>query len=147
LFSCAKKEYSLQKPPKNAPSDDATIKLAEAANSVSRSLIELARIEKESKPSKYPKKLINVTTFNLEARASVDWSGPVEDLVKRLANASFYRARILGTPPAIPVLVSVSAYDQTLANILRNVDYQIGKNADLKVYPKQKIIELRYAKA
>ncbi len=106
LFGCANRAHvNLKKPPQNAPSDDASIKLAEAANSVSESLIELARIE----------------------------------------NASFYKARIIGRKPAIPVLVGLSMKDETLANILRNVDFQIGKKADLKVYPRRKIIELRYA--
>ena len=48
LSACSVKSYN-KKPPQNAPSTDAAIKLAEAANSVSRSLIELAKIEKESK--------------------------------------------------------------------------------------------------
>ncbi len=146
LYGCASNHLSMKKPPRNAPSDDASIKLAEAANSVSSSLIELARIEKESKPSRFPKNLINVTTYNLEARASLDWSGPVEELVVRLANASFYKTRILGHAPAVPVLVNISANDRSLADILRDVDYQIGNQADLKVFPKSKIIELRYAK-
>lgn len=137
----------LKKPPTNAPADDAGIKLAEAAGSVSSSLLELARIEKATKPMANEKKLINVTSYNLEARASVDWSGPVEELINRLAKASFYKLRVLGTPPAIPVLVSVTSYDKTLATILRNIDYQIGSKADLRVYPRRKLIELRYAKA
>ena len=39
-----------KKPPTNAPSDDASIKLAEAANSVSDSMIDMARIEKTITP-------------------------------------------------------------------------------------------------
>lgn len=147
LISCSSKKASLQKPPVNAPSADADIKLAEAANSVSSSLIELARIEKVAKGDKGQKKLVNVNSYNLEAKASVDWSGPVEELVERLAMASFYKLRVLGKAPAIPVLVSVSAHDQTLVNILRNVDYQVGNKADIRVYTRRKIIELRYAKA
>lgn len=146
LTGCSQKT-SLEKPPVNAPSADAGIKLAEAANSVSSSLIELARIEKVTKKDKGKNKLVNVNSYNLEAKASVDWSGPVEELVKRLATASFYKLRVLGKAPAIPVLVSVSAHNKTLVNILRNIDYQIGNKADLRVYTARKTIELRYAKA
>jgi defect-in-organelle-trafficking protein DotD len=146
LTGCAKKT-TLKKPPQNAPADDASIKLAEAANSVSTSLLELARIEKVTKKDTGQKKLVNVMSYNLEARASVDWSGPVEELVERLAKASFYKIRVLGRQPAIPVLVSVTASDKTLVSILRNIDYQIGNKADIRVYPRRKMIELRYAKA
>lgn len=146
IGGCSKKATTYKKPPVNAPSQDADIKLAEAANSVSRSLIELARIEKVVKGDRGQKKLVNVTSYNLEARASVDWSGPVEELVERLAKASFYRIRVLGKSPAIPVLVSVSATDKKLVDILRNIDYQIGRKGDIRVYTGRKIIELRYAK-
>ncbi len=145
LAGCASK-VTYKKPPQNEPSDDATIKLAEAANSVSDSLIELARIEKETKPRRY-RNLIDSHNFNLQTRASVDWSGPVEEVLKRVAKASYFRLRVLGRPPAIPALVSITSRDKTLADILRNLDYQVGKKADIKVYPHRKVIELRYAKS
>ncbi len=144
LTSCVK--TTMKKPPVNAASDDASIKLAEAAGSVSRSLIELARIEKAMKPVN-KKNLVSVTNYNLQVRASVDWSGPIEELTKRLAKASYYRVRVLGKKPPIPVLVSLTVHDETVASILRNIDYQAGRKADLRIYPKTKTIELRYAKA
>ncbi len=135
-----------KKPPQNRPSSDASIKLAEAANSVSRSLIELARIEKEARPSQQ-KHLVNITNYNLQARASLDWSGPIEELMSRLAKASFYRLRVLGNEPAIPVLININSQDQQLADIFRNIDYLAGDKANVRIYPKSKIVELRYAKA
>jgi len=134
-----------KKPPQNTPSSDASIKLAEAANAVSRSLIELAKIEKESKPKK-KKDIINVSSFNMQVRASIDWSGPIEELLDRLAKANFYRLRILGTRPAIPVLISLTSQDEQFGDIFRNIDYLSGDKADIQIYPKQKIVELRYAK-
>lgn len=145
LCGCSAKTTD-KKPPQNAPSSDASIKLAEAANSVSRSLIELARIEKESKPAKR-KNLVNVNSYNLQARASVDWSGPIEELAGQLSKASNYRLRVLGTAPAIPVLVSLNAHDELLGDIFRNIDYLAGDKADIRIYPRTKIVELRYAKA
>lgn len=135
-----------KKPPTNAPSDDATIKIAEAANSVSDSLIELARIEKETHTVKNPPTDIPYA-YNLQPHATVDWSGPVEELVARIAKTSNYRLRTLGTKPAIPVLVSVNMRDKPMADILRNIDYQIGQKGLIIIYPKRRIIELRYAKA
>lgn len=146
LCACGAKHTIEKRPPQNAPSTDASIKLAEAANSVSRSLIELAKIEKESKPAK-SKNLVDPNAYNLKARASVDWSGPIEELLQRLSKVSYYRLRVLGTPPAIPVLVNISSHDQLLSDIFRNIDYLAGDKADIKIYPGNKIVELRYAKA
>ncbi len=53
LVGCAQVTY--KKPPYNAPSDDASIKLAEAANSVSDSMMQMAKVEKVIYP---PKKII-----------------------------------------------------------------------------------------
>ncbi|MBY0378006.1 MAG: type IVB secretion system lipoprotein DotD, partial [Gammaproteobacteria bacterium] len=84
--------------------------------------------------------------YNLQARASVDWSGPIEEVTARVAKAAHYRMRILGREPAIPVLVSLDVKDESLAEILRNIDYQAGKKAYLYVYPNSQVVELRYAK-
>ena len=75
---------------------------------------------------------------------SVDWTGPVEPLLKRIARASHYRVRPLGVPPAIPVIVSVSAQDTLLAEVVRDIQLQIGKKARIKTYPGSRVIELRY---
>ena len=146
LASCSAHKVITKKPPQNAPSTDASIKLAEAANAVSRSLIELAKIEKEAKPV-HKKQLINTNSYNLQARATVDWSGPIEELLQKLSKASFYRLRVLGSAPTIPVLVRISSHDELLADIFRNIDYLAGEKADIRIYPKTKIVELRYAKA
>lgn len=145
LSACSVKSIN-KKPPQNAPSSDASIKLAEAANAVSKSLIELAKIEKESKPAKQ-KNLVNVRSFNMQARASIDWSGPIEELLQRLAQANHYRLRVLGIAPTIPVIISLTSQDEQFADIFRNIDYLAGEKANLQIYPKSKIVELRYAKA
>lgn len=134
-----------KKPPTNAPSDDASIKLAEAANSVSDSLIELARIEKSNIPAQKKPESIPYA-YNLQPHATVDWSGPVEELVMKVAKTSHYRLRVLGTRPSIPVLVSIQMRDKPMADILRNIDYQMREKGRLIVYPKSRVIELRYAK-
>lgn len=137
---------TFKKPPMNNPSDDASIKLAEAAVSVSDSMLEMARVEKVIYPPSKDNALTIPTAYNLQARASVDWSGPIEELTARIAKAAHYKLRILGTPPAVPVLISLSNKDQSLAEILRNIDYQAAKKAYIHVYPNSQVVELRYAK-
>lgn len=135
------------KPPINEPSDDASIKIAEAASSVSDSMLEMARIEKTVIPPHHDNTLTIPNAYNLQARASVDWSGPVEEVTKRISKAAHYRFRVLGPEPAIPILISLSIKDESLAEILRNIDYQAGIRASLHVYPNSQTVELRYAKA
>ena len=135
-----------KKPPYNAPSDDASIKLAEAANSVSDSMLEMARVEKVIRPPNKDNILTIPNAYNLQARASVDWSGPIEEVTARVAKAAHYRLRVLGKEPSIPVLISLNSKDQSLAEILRDIDYQAGKKAYIHVYPNSQVVELRYAK-
>tara|TARA_A100001015_G_scaffold231605_1_gene262257 strand:- start:4693 stop:5277 length:585 start_codon:yes stop_codon:yes gene_type:complete len=135
-----------KKPPFNAPGDDATIKLAEAAVSVSDSMHEMARIEKVVIPPSADNLQTIPNTKTLLTHASVDWAGPIGDLTERVAKAAHYRVRILGHAPTIPVLISLNAKDKPLAEILRDIDYQAGKKASIHVYPNNQVIELRYAK-
>jgi defect-in-organelle-trafficking protein DotD len=137
----------MHKVPVNDPSDDATIKLAEAANSINDQMVEMAKIEKALTPPNRDNTLTIPNASGLQRKVTVDWSGPIEELTHKIARASRYRLRILGQEPAIPILVTVSSRDnpQSLADILRNIDYQAGNKASIHVYPNQKIIELRYA--
>lgn len=143
LVGCA---GTFRKPPVNNPSDDATIKLAEAAVSVSDSMLEMARIEKVIIPPGIDNTLTIPNAYNLQARASVDWSGPIEELTARITKAAHFKLRILGQPPAVPVLISLSVKDISLAELLRDIDYQAGKKANIHVYPNSQVVELRYAK-
>jgi len=134
-----------KKPPMNAPVDKATIKLAEAAESVSQSLAELARIQVVATPAiRQPADV--PATLELTNRASIDWSGPIGPLVERIAHVSSYKLRVLGNEPAIPVLVSMNAHNARLGDILRDASFQAGTKAEIRVFPAVKTIELRYAK-
>jgi defect-in-organelle-trafficking protein DotD len=150
LAGCASSPYkngtTYKKPPYNRPSDDASIKLAEAADSVSDSMLQMARIEKVITPPHKDNALTIPNAYNLQVRASVDWAGPIAELCSRIAKAAHFRIRILGREPAIPVLISLNVKDESLAEILRDIDYQAGKRADIHVYPNSQVIELRYAK-
>lgn len=143
LVGCA---GTLRKPPVNNPSDDATIKLAEAAVSVSDSMLEMARIEKVIIPPGKDNTLTIPNAYNMQARASVDWSGPIEELTARIAKAAHFKLRVLGQTPAVPVLISLSIKDVSLAELLRDIDYQAGRKANIHVYPNSQVVELRYAK-
>lgn len=144
ITSCAT-TTTYKKPPMNPPSDDASIKLAEAANSVSDSMMNMARIEKVIMPHNKDNTLTIPNAYNLQTRASVDWSGPIAEVTARIAKAAHFRLNVLGHEPAVPILISLDLHDRSLAEILRNIDYQAGKKAYIHVYPNSQVVELRYA--
>lgn len=146
LFITGCSTITFKKPPINDPSDDASIKLAEAASSISDSMLEVKKIEKVLSPPKIDNTLTIPNAYNLQVRASVDWSGPIEELTARIAKAANFRMRVLGKDPAIPVLISITVKDESLGEILRDIDYQAGQKASIHVYPTSQVVELRYAK-
>lgn len=120
--------------------------LAEASYAVSRSVVELAETAQAAHPLPDLAPAPSPATYGMGGLTTVDWSGPIEPLVRQLAFAANYRVRVLGTPPAIPVLVSIFSKNTMLGDILRDVGYQGGRRAQLVVYPESRVIELRYAK-
>lgn len=124
----------------------AEIELAYAANSVSNSLQELAAIEKASHPQTKIPSPVEPEMIGMGQLASIDWTGPIGPVVKKIADAAHYKLHVLGNPPAIPIIVSITAKDTPLADILRDAGFQCGNKANIVVYPASKIIELRYAK-
>lgn len=139
LAGCASEH--LPPPPQN--SDPASVKLAEAASSVSQSLAVLEGIKKAEMPN-YQKKLPDPVGLGLNGLVSIDWSGPIGPLVEKFAELCNYRLRVLGHSPAIPILISLHKVDVPLGSIIRDTDYQAGEKADIMVYPRSKTIELRY---
>lgn len=125
----------------------AELTLNAAAASISKSLAELAEIERASHPHAKLLSPLDPDMIGMGQLISIDWSGPIGPLAKKIAEASRYKLKILGTPPSIPILVSISAKDTQLADILRDANFQCGNKANLVVYSASKIIELRYVRS
>jgi defect-in-organelle-trafficking protein DotD len=128
-------------------SDPATAQLAEAANSISQSLTDLKAISKASAPAINNKRLAYPTSTDMMELASVDWSGPIEPLLQRIASMCDYKLRVIGARPAIPVLVTVTAKNTPVSYILRDANFQAGTRASVLSYPGIRVIELRYGRA
>ncbi len=120
--------------------------LAEASYSVSRSIVDLAETEQAADPNLGIEPPPSPASYGMAGLTTVDWSGPIEPLVRQIANASNYRVRVLGTRPAIPVLVTINAKNVMLGDVLRDVAYQGGKRACVILFPGSRVIEIRYAK-
>lgn len=121
-------------------------RLAQAASSISRSLAQLAEIERTTHPQKRMTSPVDPNMVGMGQLVSIDWSGPIGPLARKIARASNYKLNTLGTKPGVPVLVSISAKDTPLADVLRDANFQCGNKAKIVVYPASKVIELRYAK-
>lgn len=124
--------------------DNATVAIAQTASAVDSSLMELARIQAVATPPA-EMNLPEHDSASMTNRISVDWSGPIGPVVDRIATASQYKLRVLGAEPAIPVLVSITAHDALPGDVLRDLDYQAAKKANIFIYPENRTIELRYA--
>ena len=140
LTACAKS------PPVKAPNleQDATVALAESADSVNNSLITLNAVNQAANPPKDISTPPDPATYGMAIPASLDWSGPAAQAVNEVANATGYKFKTLGTPPSMPMLVSVHEQNTTLGDILRDIGLQCKDYAQIVIYPKSKTIELRY---
>jgi defect in organelle trafficking protein DotD len=125
---------------------EAETKLSETAASISKSLAELAQIERTTHPQAKLLSPVDPDMIGMGQLAAIDWNGPVEPLVKKIAEVAKYKVNVLGTAPGIPILVSISAKDTPLSDVLRDANFQCGNKASIVVYPASKIIELRYTK-
>ena len=74
----------------------------------------------------------------------LDWSGPIEPLLQKIAQLTNYNLKVLGQSPTPPILVSISGDEQMIADILKDAGLQANKQANIVVYPSVRIIELRY---
>ncbi|HVX00955.1 MAG TPA: DotD/TraH family lipoprotein, partial [Candidatus Babeliaceae bacterium] len=78
--------------------------LAEASYAVSRSIVSLSETAQAAHPLPKLDPPPNPASYGMAGLVSVDWSGPIEPLIRQMAKATGYRVRVLGTQPAIPVL-------------------------------------------
>lgn len=124
---------------------EAYMALAEAAGSVGQSLTRLGGIEQAAMPPQTVTEPPLPSSYGMAIPASIDWNGPIEPLVKQIAEATHYQLRVLGKAPAIPVIVSITAENASMGDILRDIGYQAGRHADVVVFPSTKTVELRYA--
>lgn len=134
-------------PPPHDPPDTSSSALAEASYAVSRSISNLTEVAQAAHPMPEMPASPSPASYGMSGLTSVDWSGPVEPLVRQIAKSVNYRTRVLGRSPAIPVMVSIYDKNMMVADILRDIGYQCGRRAAVVVYPDSRVIELRYARS
>lgn len=83
----------------------------------------------------------------LEAPISITWSGPIDQLAKKVAELSGYQyGGSMGTSKT-PVLVSISVTNTPAFNVLADAGAQAGSAVDIVVHPNTKKIFVKYSPA
>lgn len=124
--------------------DATSVTLAEAASSVSDSIVDLASIEQAAYHPVSGQPAPDPASYGMGAKTSIDWSGPIEPLVQNIADSTNYHLRIQGKAPAIAIIVTLNAKNEMIGDVLSNAAYQCNTRADIVVYPATQTIELRY---
>lgn len=130
--------------PLNSGDVNAQNQLAESATAVGHSLQQLSAMQLAVHPHAQMLPPVDPKLLHLSQTASISWNGPAEPILARIAEEGHYHLHVLGQQPAIPTLVTLDVHDETLAQIVRDIRYQIHNTADVHIYPDQHVIELRY---
>lgn len=120
--------------------------LITAAKKIETSLALLASAQEESNVPLLNTAPLITPEGGMSGTADIDWTGPIEPLVRKLADLTDYKVKVLGNTPAIPIIVSISEDCAVIADILKNAGMQAGKRANIVVFPANRVIEIRYAK-
>ncbi|MEC8882540.1 MAG: DotD/TraH family lipoprotein [Pseudomonadota bacterium] len=124
---------------------DSNDKLSEAAASVSQSLAELAQIERsvyEVKSFKSDPNLVRIKA----GKVSIDWTGPVESLLGKISQSTKLHYRTIGNKPPLPIIVSITAKDVYVSDLIRDISYKVQSQAAISL-SKDNVLELRYYKS
>lgn len=124
---------------------DIASELVTAAKSIESSLALLARTQQDHNVPLLNTAPLMTPEGGMSGTADIDWTGPIEPLVRKLADMTDYKLKILGNEPAIPIIISISQNKAIIADILKNAGMQAGKRANIVVFPANRVIEVRYA--
>lgn len=112
------------------PLDPIELRLTEAALRAETALTRLARVEADPEGGGAVPRIV---PEGLLRRIDLDWTGPLDALVRKLAAEAEYRFEMAGAAPARPVMVKIRAAGRPLVMVLRDAGLQAGASAALTV--------------
>lgn len=127
-----------------AEPDPVALRLASAVDKASAALQTLASVEQARNPNAAIQAPPSAPQ-ELRRTVTVEWVGPIEPFTRSLADRAGYQLQVNGDRPPVPVVVSVTAREKSVVEVLRDVGLQAGQRADIVVDPDRKIVELNYA--
>ena len=144
ISACSSTEkHSNDEPQIVASPDTVSAMLANAADRASSALETLAAIESTRTPATNVGPVGNAPA-ELRRAITVNWIGPVEPISKTLAQRASYEFLTIGTPPPVPVVVSLDVENRPVIDVLRDIGLQLGVRGDVKVDSQRRVIEIHY---
>lgn len=131
-------------PDHDLSSKSAEEQIAEAAASVSHAIQELAAVERAN--AEKPAVIAPIKPINdkMTEVASVDYQGPAEPLLRRIAKICDLSFNTLGHNANTPIMVSLYSRRVPITELLRDISFQIQKQATMVLDPKSQSLELHY---
>lgn len=136
-------KFSNDTPQIAAAPDSVSAMLADAADRASNALETLAAVEHYRAPGANLSPIDNAPV-KLRRAVTVNWIGPVETITKTLADRASYSFQAIGTPPPVPVVVSIDAENKPVIDVLRDIGLQLGQRGDVKVDSNRNMVEIHY---
>jgi defect in organelle trafficking protein DotD len=127
-----------------AEPDPVGLRLASAVDKASAALQTLASVEQARNPNASIQQ-VPYAPQELRRTVTIDWVGPIEPIMRRLADRAGYDMQVNGDLPPAPVVISLNAREKSVIEVLRDVGLQAGQRADVVVDPEHRIVELNYA--
>lgn len=128
--------------------DEALMDLSRAADDINDKWSVIGSIDKHDHPgyTAYLDDFSGNYPDILTKRSTVRWSGPIEPLVRKMAEEIKVPVKVTGTPPTTPVLIYIDAHNARVGDILRDAGYQAGARAGVRVSTtiNHELVELLY---
>ena len=137
------KGFSNGNPQLVATPDKVSAMMADAADRASKALETLASVEYARSPSVSIAPIGNAP-IELRRAITVNWVGPVEPITKTLAERASYNFLTIGSPPPVPIVVSLDVENRPVIDVLRDIGLQLGLRGDIKVDSTRHLVEIHY---
>jgi hypothetical protein len=118
--------------------------IAQGGAEAAAALRQLAAIQRARTPAPSPSVAEADLPEALRAKATFEWSGPAQGLVRELASRVGYAYRETGNPTAVPPNVNISLRETMVGQALVDVGLQVQRVATLVVDPDARVIEFRH---
>lgn len=126
-----------------AAPDTVSARLASAADRAATALENLSAIEHSRSPGVAVAPIAGAP-IELRRAITINWVGPVEPIAKTLADRAGYSFVPVGTPPPVPIVVSLDIENKPVIEALRNLGLQLGMRGDVRVDSARELVEIHY---
>jgi len=127
-----------------AAPDKVSMMLADAADRASIALETLAAVEQSRSPEVSVAPIENAPA-ELRRAVTVNWVGPIEPITQKMANRAGYAFQTIGTPPPVPLVVSVDVENMPVIDVMRSLGLQLGVRGDVRVDGRRRMVEIHYS--